>query len=168
MDSVDSKRMVRPMHSSRRRREINRRGSFIVEAAVVVLLLGTASLALTKLAHSSTRLRQRADRQLSAALTAQNALTRLRAVDADQVSQRIGEIEEACERDSGCQVELIATPFEQPQVTGIHLRVEVTAADQIGVTLHDWKVSALEQSSAGPSASNAASGSNGRPTEGDE
>jgi hypothetical protein len=160
--------MVLSMQFALSRQAKNRGGSFIVESVVAVLLLGTASLALMKLAHSSSRLRQRADRELSAVLTAQNAMTRLRAVDADQISQRLGEIEEACERDSGCQVELIATPFERPPVAGIHLRVEVSVSHDSRVTLHDWKVTAPEFSPDNQQASGEASGTDRPPIEGDE
>lgn len=160
--------MVLSMQFALSRQAKNRGGSFIVESVVAVLLLGTASLALMKLAHSSSRLRQRADRELSAVLTAQNAMTRLRAVDADQISQRLGEIEEACERDSGCQVELIATPFERPPVAGVHLRVEVSVNHDSRVTLHDWKVMAPEASPAKQPAAGETNGTDRPPSEGDE
>ncbi len=156
------------MQVSPRPRERNRCGSFIIEAVVAVLLLGTASLALMKLAHSSSRLRHRADQELSAVLTAQNALSRLRAVDADQISQQLGEIEEACERDSGCQVELIATPFEQPEVAGIHLRAQVAINHQRRVTLHDWKVRSPESSSDDQPAAGETIETDSSPIEGDE
>jgi hypothetical protein len=89
-------------------------------------------------------------------------------VEAAQLSQRLDEIEDACEKDSGCQIELNATPFERPRVAGIHVRVEVTVNNQTRVTLNDWRVTDPETSRADRPAPSETTGSSRPPIEEDE
>ena len=111
-----------------------------MEAIVAVLLLATASLAVVRLARSSVDLQRRADREMAAALTAQNVLAHLAPIASDQLPDQIADVERSFGNRSGCDVDISIRPFDREGVTGIHLGVKVTAGNQARVEMHDWRL----------------------------
>ncbi len=141
--SVASSKSATALPSASRRGLIGKRrcaGSFVIEAVISVLLLATASLAVVRLARSSVDLQLRADREMAAALTAQNVIRQLDALPSDPFPEQVAEIENAYGQQSGCDVSISLRPFDRDGVAGLHLRVDVAAGDQARVTLHDWRL----------------------------
>jgi Tfp pilus assembly protein PilV len=103
---------------------------------ISVALLASASFALTKLARSAAELSQQSDQRLTAVLTAENTLERLRGVPAEQLARRSDEVAEQMTLASGCQVEVTTASFPQ----GVHVRVDVSPSANSRVTLHDWRL----------------------------
>ena len=112
----------------------------MIEAVISVALLATASVAVVRLARSSVDLQLRADREMAAVLTAQNTVGRLESIPSEQIVEEIAELERSYGDESGCEIRIAIRPFDRDATAGLHLRVEVTAGDDVRVTLHDWRL----------------------------
>lgn len=124
------------------------RGHIAVEAVIAVALLSTATAALARLAHSSSRLQQQADGRCAATLAAENVLARIERLPVDRVRAEAEQAAEEIGQDSGCQVAVAVDEFSADGREGIHLRISVTPIDGQGVTLHDWVLSSSPGSAA--------------------
>lgn len=125
-------------HQSNRRPD--RRGSLVVEAAIVVILLATAAFALTRLARSSAALNRQADQRLAATLAAENAVDHLRNVAADQLAEKADQVAKQVSESNQVDIKVVTDEFELNGTSGIHVRVESTPSEVVKVTLHDWRI----------------------------
>ena len=144
---------MRKFYPHRRRFFPPRGGSLVIECVVAAVLIATASLAMTQMAKQAIDLNQQANQRLAAKLTAENLLERLRNLPADRLEAESGSIASETEETSLSAIEIAVTPFESGDHRGLHLRVQVDAAPNARVTLHDWRltsevVSAVEDQDA--------------------
>ena len=133
--------MTRLALPTRRHRSKLRRGSFVVEAAIGVALLATASYALMKLATISSELTRQSDSRLAVTLVAQNALHELKSLEFPVNEEAARAIATRRSADTGCDVTIELAPFENAALTGVHLRVTAVTGEEQSVTLHDWVLS---------------------------
>ncbi|TWU32568.1 hypothetical protein [Novipirellula artificiosorum] len=116
-----------------------RRGSLILEAAISSLLLVTATVALLKFAKSASTLNQQADQRLGLMLAVESTLQRLNDVPKDSLSEESVAIAETISKRCKCDIQVDLDPFESNGLSGIHLRVQGSGANQAVITLHDWR-----------------------------
>ena len=118
-----------------------RRGSMIIEVVVASILFATALIALGRLARTSTSLNVLSDQRLSAKLTAENAITRLQALDFDAIDTKRDSIATQLSESADLDVQIQTQSFSIDNQDAMKLTVHVT--DQtgvIGVKLHDWRI----------------------------
>ncbi len=118
-----------------------RRGSLIIESVVALALLTTAFLALGKLAGASAALAKDANRRLSATLTGENVLERLRMISFDAVIDDAAQIAAAMQESYGCEIQVATEAIELNDREAIHVVVTVQPAATLSITLHDWLIS---------------------------
>ncbi len=131
---------IRPRLRLERKLTINRRGTLIVEAVIALVLLATATFALTKLAKSSAALGQQSDQRLTATLAAENTIQRLQGVAADKLSDQADQVAALVAQDTGCEIDVSTEPFTTGDREGIHVRVDASIGPAIRVSLHDWRL----------------------------
>jgi len=130
---------VRPERRLGTKPLMNRRGALIIEAVIALVLLTTATIALTKLAKSSAALGQQSDQRLTATLAAENTIQRLQGVAAEKLSEQADQVAALVAQDAGCEIDVSTEPFTTGDREGIHVRVDVSIAPAIRVSLHDWR-----------------------------
>ncbi len=128
-----------PTIRSMRRPHANRRAALIIEAVIALVLLSTATVALTKLARSSAALGQQSDQRLVATLAAENTIERLRGVGVEELSDQADQVAELVAQDAGCEIVISTAPFTVGDRQGIHVRVDATISPAIRIRLHDWR-----------------------------
>ena len=117
----------------------NRRAALIIEAVIALVLLSTATVALTKLAKSSAALGQQSDQRLVATLAAENTIERLQGVAVEELSDQADQVAALVAQDAGCDIDVTTEPFTVGDRQGIHVRVDTTIAPAIRIRLHDWR-----------------------------
>ncbi len=130
---------VRPGRRIGTKPMIDRRGALIVEAVIALVLLTTATVALTKLAKSSAALDRQSDQRLVATLAAENTIERLQGVASDKLSGQADQVAALVAQDAGCQIDVSTEPFTTGDREGIHVRVDASISPAIRVSLHDWR-----------------------------
>jgi Tfp pilus assembly protein PilV len=118
---------------------INRRGTLIVEAVMALVLLTTATVALTKLARSAAALDQQSDQRLTATLAAENTIQRLQGVGVEKLSDQADQVADLVARNAGCEIDISTEPFTTGDRQGIHVRVDATISPAVRISLHDWR-----------------------------
>ena len=83
----------------------SRRAALIVEAVIALLLLSTATVALTKLAKSSAALGRQSDERLVATLAAENTIQRLQGVAVEELSDQADQVADLVAQDAGCEID---------------------------------------------------------------
>ena len=134
---------------NRRQSESNqpavRRGSLLIEAGVSLLLLGTAAVALTKLARGSVELQHQSDAAFASALAAENVRERLTALSDSEFDSEsdadFSGITESVSKSSGCSVNVTKNAFSAGAVGGVHLVIEVGHPPDTRVVLDSWRFS---------------------------
>ncbi|MEM1070976.1 MAG: hypothetical protein AAGI63_18870 [Planctomycetota bacterium] len=114
-----------------------RRGSFLMEAAVAMALLGTALVAATRLARMSAQLNLHSEQRTAAHLAGLNTLERIRALPDDGWMNQADEVADDVSEMTGCQVEVTLEPMNSPP--GQHVMVNVAANERVRIALHDWR-----------------------------
>ncbi|MFK8114865.1 MAG: hypothetical protein AB8B91_21870 [Rubripirellula sp.] len=115
-------------------------GSLVVEVAIVVMLLATATIALSKLARSSADLNLQADQRLALTLAAENTIERLRALPVEDLKDQTNQLAAEVAERANCQVDVTADSFQSDTEEGLHLEVTARFQANVGVTLHDWRM----------------------------
>ena len=128
-----------PTIRSRRRPAANRRAALIIEAVIALVLLSTATVALTKLAKSSAALGQQSDQRLVATLAAESTIERLQGVAVEELSDQADQVAALVAQEAGCDIDVTTEPFTVGDRQGIHVRVDATIAPAIRIRLHDWR-----------------------------
>jgi Tfp pilus assembly protein PilV len=136
---------------------MNRRGALIVEAVIALVLLTTATVALTKLAKSSAALDRQSDQRLIATLAAENTIQRLQGVASDKLSGQADQVAALVAQDAGCQIDVSTESFTTGDREGIHVRVDAKISPAIRVSLHDWRFAAESNADSEDSTDNTAS-----------
>ncbi|MGI9474886.1 MAG: hypothetical protein ACR2NZ_25370 [Rubripirellula sp.] len=131
---------VRPFAVRQRIRTRLRNGSLVIECVIAAALIATATLALTRLARNSVALNHQADDRLAAKLTAENLLERSKSIDIDRLESQFGPLAAKMQEETDAIIDVSANPFESGEHQGVHLRIEVAAAPNAAVTLHDWRI----------------------------
>jgi activator of HSP90 ATPase len=110
-------------------------------------LLATAGVGLSKLVSRSQAVARQSDQRLAATLIAGNVIERLKAVDgdgdsmADRYESEARLARQSAMEASGYDVRVMVKPMDaSSDVSGVHVRVEVTAGDLVRVVMHDWRL----------------------------
>ncbi|TWU51360.1 hypothetical protein [Rubripirellula reticaptiva] len=115
-------------------------GSVIVEAVLAAAMLATAGVALAKLSRGSVDLGRQSDRQLAATLAADNFLTRIRPLLADEVREEAEAAGQSVASNAGCIARVSVDDFEDGDIHGVHVIAEFSAGDGTLVRRHDWRL----------------------------
>ncbi|TWU37563.1 hypothetical protein Q31b_43510 [Novipirellula aureliae] len=116
----------------------NRRGSLILEAAISALLMVTATVALLKLAKTSSQLSRSSDQRVALQLATDNAAERMSVIPFDEIAGQTDKVAKTVSETSDCQCEITSYPFEVGDRNGIHLIMTTRISDRISRTQHRW------------------------------
>lgn len=126
----------------------HRCGALIVEAVMALVLLATATVALAKLARSSAALVRQSDQRLIATLAAENTIQRLRGVATVDLADQADSVAKLVAQDAGCQISVTTEPFTTGQHRGIHVQVDASFSNSVGISLHDWRFASRDDGQA--------------------
>ena len=110
----------------------------ILEAAISALLMVTATVALLKLAKTSSQLNQQSDQRMVLALATDNAAERMKVVPYDEIAREADRVAKTVAEHCNCQCEITSKSFETGSQKGIHLTITTRISDRVGRTQHRW------------------------------